>query len=254
MSVIITDQLSVDTLVEQTNTAVNRVPAHLRIVNAMPEIMVNHLSMIAERWKIDRWVIGRFASELIDWLETGEGRVLMVSTMDAYDAVAHVLQYEVAPRTVRLYCSASRFFPKDIIKNFDHLPYSRFIDAMTYGERSTEVLRWCDEFQSRNGSPPSESLLRENFNTSHIPPDAHPVDLEEGVETIAFIDGAENVDAQVFAYGTEEIANAHAELEGLWRRVEAFYFVPDGIRGEFKEQVDQMQQRLDAMLVILEAR
>lgn len=244
----------VDVQVAQATTNISRKPAHLRIVYAMPEMMVNHLSMIAERWKIDRWVIGRITAELIDWLEGSDGRLLLVATMDAYDAVAHVMQYEVSPRTVRLYCAAFRYFDAETVKVFDHLPYSRFVDAMSYGERSTEVLKWCDEFQGSNGSSPSSSLLREHFSTPLLPPETEPYYLEADAEDIAFIDGAENVDDQVTQYGEDEIATCTSELSDVRSRVEAFYFIPSEIRASFIEDVGLLEQRLAAMLVILHER
>ena len=229
----------------------------LRVVRAFPEEYISQLTSISASMRLDRWTIGQITSIMADWVREGEGRVLLVDVMDVYDAVAHVMQNEISPRTARLYCSVYRFYPESVKDKYSNvLPFQRFVDAMVYGdEKSIQVLDYCVDYADRNGTSPKTSLIHEHFRDPYAgtqDDDYNPVVYPEDVIMIGGDDN-EELEQDVVRYHISTIGGIMQDIQNNMYELDTLQMLPDKARDEVKGEFEALLTSVEGLLVFLDS-
>ena len=150
-------------LVETEQAQKQDLSGYYQVMQAIPANIWDELQMISAGMKRDRWRIGEITHGMVEWAKEGKGIALMVDVMDIYEAIARILQYEISPRTVRLYCSIFGFYPEQAREKYSGLPFQRFVDAAVYGDQWEKILDYCLDYVDTHGTSPSTRRLENQF-------------------------------------------------------------------------------------------
>lgn len=164
-----------DTLTDGTT----RTSRTLEIINKMPQVVIDQLMAVADRWRSDYWFIGELTNVMLAWARDNG-----YQDSELYAAISTLLNQECSPRTVRYYAETVDFYKKiesDTfeIDRYSDLPFSHFAFAKQYGaELAIEILKRSDARAVELGRPPSVAWLELN-SVNLIIQDSLPVEDEQ---------------------------------------------------------------------------
>jgi len=146
----------------------------------IPKSYLEDLIQLREEMTMSYWKIGDITNAIITMSVANK---MPIEKMKVYQAVGSVVGK--ADRSVRLYSYLASFYPPDIRKLYEVLPYSHFVVACQYkgGSEWEEVLNKALDFMDEFGLPPSVERL--SFLAKGSPIKFLPEELPEitGCET-----------------------------------------------------------------------